>query len=352
MTSALPVGPLLRAIDGLEHVARGLRPGALSMLLSEIGEPDGALAAALEADPPTAPRDAAIRSLLDEGGAHALQALARLRASAGVGDELPRAYRALRGLSGCLERIYPLAGLLETVNQHFLEPPARGDPARRLPAIAAAPPDGTGVMQFGDERGGFWLYVPEDDPTGPLPLVMALHGGSGSGRQYLWRWLRTARSRRLIVVAPTALGDTWAITEPDEDSANLAGILAQVSGRWPIDDRRLLLTGLSDGGTFTYVSGLQADSPFTHLAPFGANFVTMLAAFAEPRRLRGLPIHIVHGALDWMFPPFVAHEAAAALGAAGASVRYTEIGDASHVHPAEINARIIDWMCEGGADHG
>ena len=31
-----------------------------------------------------------------------------------------------------------------------------------------------------------------------------------------------------------------------------------------------LLTGMSDGGTFTYVSGLDEASPFTHLAPVAA----------------------------------------------------------------------------------
>ena len=40
--------------------------------------------------------------------------------------------------------------------------------------------------------------------------------------------------------------------------------------------RRMLLTGMSDGGTFTYVSGLEASSPFTHLAPVAAAFHPML----------------------------------------------------------------------------
>src|SRR5260370_15074993 len=30
------------------------------------------------------------------------------------------------------------------------------------------------------------------------PLVMALHGGSGNGRGFLWSWLRDARSRGAI----------------------------------------------------------------------------------------------------------------------------------------------------------
>ena len=73
------------------------------------------------------------------------------------------------------------------------------------------------------ERGGFSVYVPEDyDPARAYPLVMALHGGSGHGRLFLWSWLREARGRGVILVAPTAIGDTWSLMEPHVDSAHLA----------------------------------------------------------------------------------------------------------------------------------
>src|SRR5436190_20106628 len=114
-------------------------------------------------------------------------------------------------------------------------------------------------MQFGEtERGGFWLYVPENYlPNRAWPLVMALHGGSGTGRLFLWSWLRDARSRGAILVAPTSVGSTWALMGPDPDTPNLERILEFVRSRWTVDPCRLLLTGMSDGGTFTYVSGLE-----------------------------------------------------------------------------------------------
>jgi len=45
-------------------------------------------------------------------------------------------------------------------------------------------------------------------PDRAWPLVMALHGGSGNGRGFLWSWLRDARSHGAILVAPTATGGT------------------------------------------------------------------------------------------------------------------------------------------------
>ena len=85
---------------------------------------------------------------------------------------------------------------------------------------------------------------------------MALHGGSGNGRGFLWTWLRDARSHGAIVVAPTATGSTWALMGEDTDTANLVRILDVVRSRWNVDSDRLLLTGMSDGGTFCYVTGL------------------------------------------------------------------------------------------------
>jgi phospholipase/carboxylesterase len=136
---------------------------------------------------------------------------------------------------------------------------------------------------------------------------------------------------------------TWALTGDDVDTPNILRILEFVRSEWSVDPARLLLTGMSDGGTFTYVSGLEGGSPFTHLAPVSAAFHPLLAQMVDAERMRGLPIHIVHGRLDWMFPPTMAREAQRALSAAGADVTYREIEDLSHTYPREMNAAIMAW---------
>jgi len=117
-----------------------------------------------------------------------------------------------------------------------------------------------------------------------------------------------------------------------------------VRSRWNVDASRLLLTGMSDGGTFSYVSGLDSASPFTHLGPVAASFHPMLAQIADEGRMRGLPIFLVHGKLDWMFPVEMARHAEEALSAAGARVTYREIADLSHTYPREINAAMLSWL--------
>ncbi len=340
--------PLLRAFEMLAFVARHLHPPDFAELMSSIGTPDEDLKSARANQPEWPERLSGIRGALDAASDAALAAFAGLRATLEGGGDIRGVSRALRLLPKGLEALYPLAGILSPVNRFFLDPSLRSDETLQKLFLPAPARDNTGVMQFaaGDsERGGFWLYVPEHyTPDHAWPLVMALHGGSGTGRLFLWSWLRDARSRGAILVAPTSVGSTWALTGPDVDTPNIARILELVRSRWNVDGARMLLTGMSDGGTFTYVSGLEAESPFTHLAPVAAAFHPLLAQMADADRTRGLPIHIAHGALDWMFPVELARQAQRALSRAGAVVTYRQIDDLSHCYPRELNATLLDWL--------
>jgi phospholipase/carboxylesterase len=256
-------------------------------------------------------------------------------------------FRALRCAPRAQEALYPLASKFPPVSSFFLDPASRenSDLLTRLSQPANAD---TGIMHDNNEpgsRGGFSLYVPEYyTPDRAWPLVMALHGGSGNGRGFLWSWLRDARSHGAILVAPTATGPTWALMGNDTDTPNLARILDTVRSRWNVDPKRMLLTGMSDGGTFCYVTGFESTSPFTHLAPVAATFHPLMAEIADADRLRGLPVHIVHGRLDWMFPVQVARQTRDALFAAGANVTYRELDDLSHTYPREMNPEILKWL--------
>ena len=346
------LNPLLRAFEMLMLIARHLHPPDLPDLMHSIGAPEEALKAAKARQSAWPQGLSAIGAALDGASDAVLQAFIGLRTAQANQNDIRGAYRALRLLPQGLEALYPLAGILAPVHQFFLDPSLRSQEALPQPFLHRPAGDGTGdrtgVMHFAaedGERGGFWLYVPEHyAPDRAWPLVMALHGGSGTGRQFLWNWLRDARSRGAILVAPTSVQSTWALMGPDPDTPNLLRILEFITWRWNVDANRLLLTGMSDGGTFTYASGLRAQSPFTHLAPIAAAFHPMLVHLGDPTRMRGLPIHIIHGILDWMFPSALARQAHLALASAGAAVSYREVDDLSHTYPGELNAVLLSWL--------
>lgn len=339
--------PLLATLEMLGFVARHLEPSELGTVIEAVGKPDATLrAACAKLDHEPDDLDIVERSLRlasDE----ALAAFDGLRSAAAQGD-MRAVFRTLRHVPRAQEALYPLASVIPAVNSFFLDPSLRDDADRVARRAQSARPGETGVIHANNDfgtRGGFSVYVPETyTPDRAWPLVMALHGGSGHGRVFLWNWLRDARSFDAIVVAPTAIGNTWALMGDDVDTPNLAHILDQARDRWSIDPARLLLTGMSDGGTFCYVSGLEAESPFTHLGPVSAAFHPMLVSMADAERMRGLPIYLAHGALDWMFPVEVARHAQRTLAAAGVDITYREIDDLSHCYPREINAPMLDWL--------
>jgi phospholipase/carboxylesterase len=340
--------PLLTSIDALAFVARYLNPSDYEAVLEAAGTPDDALRAARARLGAWPERIAHVRTALDTASDAALAAFEGLRGAADQPEGLRAAYRALRYAPRAQEAIYPLAATLPPVSQFFLDAAVREDAALQARLDDAPRSADTGVIHADNEpgsRGGFSMYVPEYYTADRAwPLVMALHGGSGNGRAFLWSWLRDARSFGAIVVSPTATGGTWALMGDDTDTPNLARILETVRSRWNVDAGKLLLTGMSDGGTFSYVTGLEPGSPFTHLAPIAASFHPFLVEAADEDRLRDLPIHITHGRLDWMFPVQLARQAEQALIAGGARVTYAEIEDLSHTYPREINATLLKWL--------
>jgi phospholipase/carboxylesterase len=341
--------PLLQSLEALGFIARHLDPPQFGAVMQAGGTPDQALRAVRPRLAHWPEQFASIQASLEAASDAALAAFDGLRAVEQGHGDLVAVFRALRHAPRAQEALYPLAAKLPPVNSFFLDPALRDDDDL-LARLAGPAKENTGIIHDHNEpggRGGYSLYVPETyAPERAWPLVMALHGGSGNGRSFLWSWLRDARSHGAILVAPTATGSTWALMGDDTDTPNLIRILASVQSRWNVDPAKRLLTGMSDGGTFCYVSGLESASPFTHLAPVAATFHPLMAEMADAERLRGLPVYLVHGRLDWMFPVQVARQTHQLLSAAGAEVTYREIDDLSHCYPREVNAAMLNWLGE------
>ena len=346
------LGSLLTTLERVVWVQRHLHP-ALARRLADALEPAlDSLAdplAALEAEPRPHELDFARDRLLDVGRQTRDMTSAFVAAGRSGGEPF-ELYRALRRFGRVQEALYPLAPAFGLVSRWFLEPARRDDDAL-VAALrqGAMREDGVraGVLHADNERdarGGFSLYVPESwDGRTPLPLIVALHGGQGHGRDFLWTWLREARARGMLVLAPTARGRTWAILGDDVDAEGLARMIALVAERYAVDRARVLLTGMSDGATYAARRMLDEVVPFTHLAPACGMLLPFLLG-GGAARAGGRPIYLIHGRADWMFPVDTARAAADALRAAGAHLVYREIEDLSHTYPRDENAAILDWL--------
>jgi len=130
----------------------------------------------------------------------------------------------------------------------------------------------------------------------------------------------------------------------DVDAEPLRHMIESVAARYPLDRSRILLTGMSDGATYALLCGLREGMPFTHLAPACGVLHPALLMSGDMDRARDLPVYLIHGALDWMFPVATAQLARQALTTAGARLVYREIDDLSHTYPRDENPKILDWL--------
>jgi phospholipase/carboxylesterase len=348
--------PLLVTLERVGWVQRNLYPPLAPRLAEELAPCAAAIAAPLAAVEALAcPDDLRfIRNPLVEAARQTLDLVAIFVEAAKPPGEPMGLYRALRRFARVQETLYPLAPVFDALSRWFLEPARRDDDALAASLRVAALRDDDDVRKVGvlhasngrDERGGFSLYVPEQsDGQRPMPLVVALHGGHAHGRDFLWAWLREARSREVLVLSPTSRDRTWSIMGGDDvDAEPLREMVESVASRYPVDWTRILLTGMSDGATYALLCGLREGMPFTHLAPLCGVLHPMLLANGDLVHARDMPVYLVHGALDWMFPVQTARMARQALTAAGARLVYREIEDLSHTYPRDENPRILDWL--------
>jgi phospholipase/carboxylesterase len=343
------VGATLDLLVASEHVQRRLDPARFDDLRAALKPHLAAISSALEplraASPPERLRG--FHDCWVEGAGLVERSVRLFVEPSGSGQPILDVLASMKSLARAQETLYAIHEF-PPLSRYFVEPPFQSrvagmDPPRRDGVSVGL--HHTGGKDGAGARGQLCLYVPESyDGSEEWPLVVALHGGSGSGREFLWAWLREARGRRFLLLAPTAQGPTWSLIGPDLDGGMLRAMVAWVSERWRVKRSSVLLTGLSDGATFSLLTGLADASPFTALAPIAGVLHPANATNGNLTRAAGRRIYLVHGARDWMFPVETARSARDRLQDAGADLVYREIADLSHTYPREENARILEWL--------
>lgn len=330
-------------LEWMEHVGEALAPERSADLAAQtrraFGERLPACAAALASPPEAlAPFAERFRSGFEEVTS-AFEQFTTFP-SAPPRQRIARILAAIHHVARAQEAFYDLRRVL-TPFAGYWELPGSGLANEEGPEAGALVATGIVHVSPGSCHGGVSLYVPERyTPERAWPVIIALHGGSGNGRDFLWTWVREARSLGYIVAAPSAVADTWGPLE----ERGLLEIIAWLSQRYHVARDRILLTGLSDGATFGLLYGLARPDVYRALAPLCGVLHPAHDALGNLERARGVPIYLVHGALDFLFPVIVARAARDILAAAGAALEYRELPELSHTYPRSENVRILSWF--------
>lgn len=335
-------------MEAFEQAQRNMHPSRLEQLAGMIAPFEQELAAEIaQFRSLTFPEDLhPLRDIIDSAAEYALRACDGLTNQRD--DGFGHVMKAMRAQCRAQEIIYALAPVMSPVSQYFLEVDARGNKAKLELLQKGANREGVGLMSANnerDQRGGFSVYIPENlDRSQPASLVVALHGGTGHGADFLWSWVREARTRGLIVMAPTSQQDTWSLMGEEHDLQPLLSMVEHVKQMWPIDEEHILIGGMSDGATYSLIAALKEGSPFTHVAPFSGVLHPQLAMDGSLHHAKDKPVYLVHGTLDWMFPVEAAQMARHELEASGANVTYREIDGLSHTYARSEHPALLNWF--------
>jgi predicted esterase len=169
-----------------------------------------------------------------------------------------------------------------------------------------------------DSRDAF-LYIPKNfSPQSALPLVVALHGSGGSGRDMVEALSAEADKRGLLVLAPASRSNTWDLRHAPgcEDSLFIDRALARVFACAAIDAKRIALMGVSDGAAFALSLGLANGDLFSDVQSFSASQFHIRTTVGRPR------VFLSHGRGDRIIPFSTGQRIAGTLSAAGYDVTF------------------------------
>jgi len=162
------------------------------------------------------------------------------------------------------------------------------------------------------------LNVPENyDPSRHYQVRFQLHGGVGgrTSNQPRGNGESPLKGAEQIYIVPYSW-DTSPWWSEDQVS-NLSAIVDAVKRTYNVDENRVVLSGVSDGGTGAYYIGMRDTTPYASLTPLNG-FIMVLAngeiddGLIFPNNLRNKPMFVVNGGKDPLYPesevvPFTKH---------------------------------------------
>jgi polyhydroxybutyrate depolymerase len=157
----------------------------------------------------------------------------------------------------------------------------------------------------------YQAHVPaKTDREAALPLVIALHGGNGTGASMrnLTSLDAVADDSGFVVAYPDGYANSWAdgrgTTDAEvagvNDVAFIGALIDDIAARTPIDARRVYVTGISNGGMMSLRLACALSSRIAAVAPVAANMPSALLSSCTPTR--PVPVMFVHGDQDLLMP--------------------------------------------------
>ena len=159
-----------------------------------------------------------------------------------------------------------------------------------------------GVTPLGD---GAFAYRPATLPAGSRPLIILLRGALGTARDPINYFRKLADKNGWLLLAPEAAEGTWRVRRDrnggadfGRDPPRIDAALLRMFAKAPIDPKRVVLLGFSDGASYALSLGTANPGLFRSIVALSPGYT------AVPRRVDpSQRIFIAHGTDDRILPP-------------------------------------------------
>jgi polyhydroxybutyrate depolymerase len=166
-------------------------------------------------------------------------------------------------------------------------------------------------MEHDGVTRSYVLHVPPSlDRATPVPLLIELHGGGGSGETIdaTTGFYAIADREGFVVAAPSATGTNWndgrvfmqEETSGADDVGYLSAMIDRIETQVAIDPGRVYVVGLSNGAIMTGRLACQLPERFAAVAQVAGTAAVVVAAACRPGR--ALPMLEMHGTADSVVP--------------------------------------------------
>jgi|GEM_PF-5221162 predicted peptidase len=183
----------------------------------------------------------------------------------------------------------------------------------------------------------FILKTQDDLPDGEKsPLLIWMHGGGAGAKVNGEGWPRQRKFKYLskdypfAVLYPQAVGTGW-------DGESMEVLVKYVLENFPIDPKRVYLSGSSMGGAGTWLVANHNPDLYAALVPCmgGGRVREEIVEVISLERLKHVPIWAFSGRIDKATPIEYAIELEEGLKANGGNIRHTIYEDMGHQGPAD-----------------
>jgi hypothetical protein len=216
------------------------------------------------------------------------------------------------------------------------------DAYRRLQRGRAYGPQATGTVRLRNRTSDgvehhYVLNVPDTyDPARRYQVRIQLHGGVGgraTNAPVGTGTIGALAGAEQIYVIPYAWADApwWS----DDQVLNLAEIVDATKRQYNVDENRVAVSGVSDGGTGVYFIAMRETTPFASFLPLNGYWMVLASRDIDdgslfPNNIRNKPFFAVNGGRDRLYPTSIVDPHIAHMKRGGVAIDYHPQPEAGH----------------------